>query len=213
MKANHPVAAGCGLACRPFGGQRVNRSNFVAAEPPGTEDHRQWGRYTPEKVGPRGGIMTLARLALSAVILLSSLTRSAEPASTGTITIEATGYGPFRVGMKPAEVATATATPLQLDLPFWEPNECFMIRPANGPVGLRIMVTEGTIARVEVDRKGIYTNEGANVGISEVELKKLYGDKLKWSQNLYQDHGHYAELLTDSRHAIVFETDGNKVIL
>ena len=69
------------------------------------------------------------------------------------------------------------------------------------------------IVRIDVERKGITTAEGAGVGTSEIQLKKIYGRKAVFSAHPYLDsEGHYVTVLFPAQNRkLIFETDHGKV--
>ena len=128
-------------------------------------------------------------------------------------TVTATGYGPLLIGMTVANAATALNSPIPsiagLD------TACAYVHIANAPTGMRIMVTGGTVARVEVDSSTIATGLGARVGDSESHIHDLYGSRVSVEPHKYLPNGHYLIVApvppTDSSFRLIFETDGSRV--
>ena len=82
------------------------------------------------------------------------------------------------------------------------------------PPGARVMVENGTIARVDVDSGRIATAEGARIGDSEERIRQLYDGRVVTAPRKYTS-GHYLTITpavgADSAFRIVFETDSGRV--
>jgi hypothetical protein len=79
-------------------------------------------------------------LAVVAAIILTSAPVKADPR------VDPAGFGQVRVGMTPAQAATALGKPLPTNGPQAGRQSCYYISPANGPEGLQFMVENGTVA-------------------------------------------------------------------
>jgi hypothetical protein len=144
----------------------------------------------------------------------SSELASAAPASadSGT-TVTATGYGPLRIGMTAANAATAIGAPIPnmagLD------TACAYLPVKTAPAGMRIMITGGTVARIEVDSSEVTTGLGARVGDTEARVHELYGSRVSVQPHKYLPNGHYLIVApvppTDSSFRLIFETDGSHI--
>lgn len=134
------------------------------------------------------------------------------PGSPGDAwTVGFRGAGPAQVGTPLAAAAAALgATP---DTTAAR-GGCGYLRPAASP-GVRVMVNEGQVARVDVDSAGIRTAEGAGVGDAEARVRELYAGRVVESPHKYTD-GRYLtvtpQAASDSAFRLVFETDGSKVV-
>jgi hypothetical protein len=143
----------------------------------------------------------------------------ASPATDNTVidsatTVTATGYGALRIGMTVVNAATALHSPVPptagLD------TACAYVHMANAPAGMRIMITGGTVARIEIDSSTIATGMGARVGDSEARVQQLYGSRVTVEPHKYLPKGHYLIVgpitpPTDSAFRLIFETDGSRV--
>jgi len=80
---------------------------------------------------------------------------------------------------------------------------------------MRIMITGGTVARIEVDSSTVPTGLGVRVGDSEARVKELYGARVSVEPHKYLPNGHYLVVSpvppTDSNFRLIFETDGSRV--
>ncbi len=130
-------------------------------------------------------------------------------AASWTVTPE--GAGPVRVGMPLAEAAGALgATPDTAAVA----GRCDYLRPAGGPSGVKVMVNEGSVARVEVDSGEVRTEEGAGIGDTEARVRALYAGRVTEMPHKYTS-GRYLVVTpqapADSADRLVFETDGAAV--
>ena len=94
-----------------------------------------------------------------------------------------------------------------------ETAACYLAQWRGAPPGVRVMVEEGHVVRVDVDAAGVRTAAGAGIGDSEDEVQRLYSGHVVVTPHKYED-GHYLTVIpnpADSSHAIVFETGGGKV--
>ena len=92
-------------------------------------------------------------------------------------------------------------------------NECFIVRPAGGPNGVLLTVTEGTVERVDITTPDITTRSGAGVGMTEDGLASLFGDSLTTEAS---NTGGNRVIFTpsdpaDAAFRVIFETDGTTV--
>ncbi len=123
------------------------------------------------------------------------------------------GIGPVKVGMSPAEAATALGAEFAGDRPAEPgvPDACEYARSAALPPGVMVMLIGGRVARVEVDSGATATAAGARIGDAEARVRELYrGRELRVQPHKYEA-GQYLTVLPgaprDTLHRIVFETD------
>jgi hypothetical protein len=79
------------------------------------------------------------------------------------------------------------------------------------------MTAYDTIVRVEVDSAGTTTDVGAEVGMTEAQIRALYPGRIRTDPHPYTGpEGHYLVYVpsvpADSAYGLIFETDG-KVVL
>lgn len=83
------------------------------------------------------------------------------------------------------------------------------------PGGVRVMVEQGKVARVEVFEGSVQTAKGARIGDTEERIKRLYPNQVTVMPHKYTD-GHYLAVVptatADSAYRIIFETDGRRVL-
>lgn len=123
--------------------------------------------------------------------------------------VRADGIGPLRVGVSLAAASRTLGEVLRVGQ-----AGCDHVDPAATPVGVRLMVIDDTVARVEIDSAGIRTTEGAQVGDSESRVLELYGAlaRIEPHEYTYPD-GHYVVVTPpgDTLHRIIFETFKGRV--
>lgn len=164
--------------------------------------------------GALPGCQPKAEVATNESTAATPATPAVTPATSANPSVTEFGYGPLRAGMtytaandslKGALKAAKDANLAECDYVTWE----------GGPAGLRVMVVEGKIARVDVvDSSSITTGEGARIGDTEERVKSLYGDRVTVTNHKYED-GHYLTVRSatanDTLHRIIFETSNGKV--
>jgi hypothetical protein len=140
---------------------------------------------------------------------------SAAPRSANTQwTVDPHGIGIVRVGMSLAQLSAAVGESLR---PGYQLNEtCDHVQPKALPKGVRLMILEDSVARIEVDERGVLTSEGAGVGDLESHVIALYGARARVAPHKYTGPtGHYvivdAPAAGDTLYRIIFETDGQRV--
>lgn len=89
-----------------------------------------------------------------------------------------------------------------------EDQGCFYVTAAKHPQ-VSFMIENRRLVRVDVDKSGVATADGVQVGDSEERVKQVYGSRLKVEPHHYTD-GHYLTL-RNGNYGIRFETDEGKV--
>ena len=142
--------------------------------------------------------------------VVDSPAASPTPTPASEYKIRFDGFGPVKVGMKPADAMK------EFDLKenrYDEESDCYYLDmnledPESAP---SFMINDGTVARVDVSTPEFTTEAGAKIGDTEARIKQLYGKSVEVSPHEYVD-GHYLTVSSkDGRYAIVFETDGKIV--
>ena len=107
------------------------------------------------------------------------------PATIDAVTAE--GWGPLRIGMTRAEVETALGTdssPGSVGGP--DPASCDIFHPARAPQGLRVMVEDGVLTSLWLDRGAtLKTDRGFGVGDQAAAIKTAYGKTATTSPHKY----------------------------
>lgn len=133
-------------------------------------------------------------------------------ASNTASVLDATGFGPYRVGMTLAEFNAALGEHL---VPAYQANPtCDFVHPAGFPDGIMAMVEHDTVVRFDVESAAIRTRAGAGVGDPEADVVARYGSSLTVTPHKYAaPEGHYLVVRPpgDTLHQVIFETDGKVV--
>jgi hypothetical protein len=125
------------------------------------------------------------------------------------LVVTETGIGPIRIGMTVEEGSAALGAELAPLGPV-DPV-CRHVKVAAWPEGTSMMVTEGTIARVDVNSPSIRTAAGARVGDTEERIRSLYPAGVEEKPHEYTD-GNYLIVTPSPGGQIIFETDGTTVV-
>jgi len=124
-------------------------------------------------------------------------------------TLTAEGLGPVKIGMNRKQVEKALGAKLKLQM---EDPSC---ATADAPGGKAwFMFFNYRLVRIDVEKPGIATIEGAHVGMTERALKKLYGKQAKVSTHPYgaEPNDHYVEVRPPTRdRLLIFETKERRV--
>ena len=109
----------------------------------------------------------------------------ATPATTEAVTAQ--GWGPLRIGMTRAEVVTALgadSSPGTVGGP--DPASCEIFRPARAPQGLQVMIEDGVLTSLWLDRgASLKTDRGFGVGDQAAAIKMAYGKAATVSPHKY----------------------------
>ena len=125
-------------------------------------------------------------------------------------TLRLDGIGPAKVGMALPQLNIA------LHEHFLMPRNkddqgCFYVNPKSHP-GVAIMIEDGHLARVDINKPGISTEKGISVGDSETRAREVYGEGLKIEPSKYdgEEGGHYLTL-NSGKYGLRFETEKCKI--
>jgi hypothetical protein len=121
------------------------------------------------------------------------------------------GYGLIRIGETAHELAlsgdsAAASNPGHLS--------CRYVRPSSFPPGVKAMIVDNVIVRIDIDSPGIPTIEGAQVGDPESHVLELYNGHVASLPNKYLKDGHNLVVWQPSTvtSRMIFETDGRTVL-
>ena len=130
-------------------------------------------------------------------------------ASTTENAVTFNSFGKVKTGMTVSQASKALGTEL-----FGEAEDgidCYYVNPKKGFTRVRFMVTNGSVARIEIESKAYATDRGAKIGDTEAKIKSLYKG-VKVSPNKYDEKQHDMEVYSaDKKYLIIFETDGRRV--
>ena len=145
------------------------------------------------------------------ILLLLSLSLTANAFAADTWTVRDNGVGPVWVGMTLAQMKAALHQKLAEEESGSE--GCFYVH-ARGHDHVGFMMIDGRLARIDVDAPGIFTASGIQVGDPETKAQRTYGARMKTSEHKYIDTGHYLTVrANDHRYGIRFETDKGKITM
>lgn len=142
--------------------------------------------------------------------------QAAPPSAAGPAdrwTIRSDGVGAVTFGMSLAEARAALGESLS-----GAPSDgsCGFVVPPGAPAGVRFMVEQGKVVRVDVDSSGVRTQAGTEVGMSEGDVRGRYATALRVQPHKYHPKGRYLVVQgtapADSARRLIFETDGERVV-
>ncbi|MBW4651169.1 MAG: GerMN domain-containing protein [Kastovskya adunca ATA6-11-RM4] len=124
------------------------------------------------------------------------------------------GIGPVNIGMTVEQASQAAGIKLVSSNP--NPNRiCDYYKLAGEPEGVVFMVTNGRIARVEIETDDITTVSGAKIPDTEESVQSLYGGNLQVSRLPYSEDGHFLTFIPKSNRdknlRLKFVTKGERV--
>ncbi len=116
-------------------------------------------------------------------------------------------FGPVVFGTNVAEAQAASRLSWRVDSQL---DDCAYYVADGAPQGVRFMVIDDTVVRVDIDTPAVRTRSGLGVGTSEAEILRAF-PTASVTPHEYTD-GHYVTI-TDSAtgNKVVFETDGATV--
>ncbi len=121
------------------------------------------------------------------------------------------GVGPLRIGMTEQQARAALSA--GLDWPAGPAEGCDYAFVQGIGGGLGLMVSDGRIARVDVNAPSIPTAAGARVGDLRARIQRLYGPGVQVEPHKYED-GHYLIVSApDTARRLIFETRGDTVTM
>jgi hypothetical protein len=117
------------------------------------------------------------------------------------------GVGPVKIGMTLPQLNVALHEKFTMP-ESKEDQGCFYVTGTKHPQ-LSFMIEDKHLVRVDVDKRGVGTSKGVQVGDSEEHVKQVYGSGLQVEPHHYTD-GRYLTLRSGS-YGIRFETEDGKV--
>ena len=135
---------------------------------------------------------------------------SAPASSAGRVTLH--GLDSVRVGETIAQLQRATGETFAMRT--GDDPGCRYVRPAALPTGVKVMVVNDTIARLDVDSGAVMTDRDVGIGTADSVARAVYGGTLVEVPNKYSPAPAHDLVVTspeDSLQRIVFESDGAKV--
>jgi len=143
------------------------------------------------------------------LLALLAIVSSAATSAIDTWTLRDDGIGPSKMGMTLPQVNMALHEKFELP-EAKEDQGCFYVKPARHQMSL--MIEDKHLVRIDIDKPGVLTEKGIQVGDSEKHALDLYGPDAKIEEHKYNPDGHYLTVRSkDQRYAIRFETDKGKI--
>ena len=153
--------------------------------------------------------MKLAALAGSLVLSLPAL--AAGTAGDGRWCLGMGGLGPVRAGMTVEQVLPlADWSGLERGKPA---DSCWYLRHAGGGTDVWLMIIDNRVVRLELRGKStLRTFAGAQVGMPEDSLRKMYGTRLDVQPHKYDPLGHTITVKSGAGdYGLRFETSQGRV--
>jgi hypothetical protein len=156
--------------------------------------------------------MPRLRHRLIACLLAVAIPASAanSTSTTDTWTVRPDGIGPIQIGMSLSELDSTLHT--SFSKPSDPEQSCTYVKVPDHP-GIRIMLLDGHVARIDIDNATTRTTKGIHNGDSETHVQQVYQKKLAVMPHKYEPAGHYlTEHTPDGKYGIRFETKDGKII-
>ncbi|MEO6877242.1 MAG: hypothetical protein ABI205_02095, partial [Gemmatimonadaceae bacterium] len=128
--------------------------------------------------------------------------------------VTSNGYGTVHIGASAAQLASALGTKVPASHSADE-RSCRYVVLSVLPSGMRVMLVNDSVARIDIGAAGPRTAEGAGIGDAESKVVSLYGARALVRPNKYTGpvgHDIVVNAPGDSTHRVIFETDGKKVL-
>jgi len=152
-------------------------------------------------------MISLLRVVLAVLIVVSTIATVADDSWV----VRDDGIGPAKIGMSLSEINNVLREKWSMPEDKDE-QSCFYVDSAKH-AGIGFMILDSRLARIDVDRPGVRTAKGIQVGDSEAHTLRVYGPKLKIEPHFYSGpEDHYLTIYSgDNRCGIRFETDKGKI--
>lgn len=123
------------------------------------------------------------------------------------------GHRGVRIGMTVDEASVAYGATLSPAVQAGPTEACFFVFPEGRVDAVSFMIVDGKVARVDIAQPDVLTLTGVGVGSTEAEVMQAYDGKAVLTPHKYTGpEGHYLTVEPDAGKAIVFETDGMRVL-
>jgi hypothetical protein len=124
----------------------------------------------------------------------------------------ADGVGEVRVGISADEATKRYGTSF---LPPSDSESCAYIELSGAPKDVDVMIESGQLVRIDVRNTRVATDRGVRIGDSEADVRRAYAELVQQTPHPYAGpEWHYLTVRqpNDPVHAIVFETNGKRVL-
>jgi len=129
--------------------------------------------------------------------------------STGDNAVTFNSFGKVKTGMTVSQASQALGTELVRGKGY--EDGCYYVDPKQGFKGVRFMVTNGSVARIDIESKAYATDKGAKIGDTEDKIKSLYKGVQVFPQKYDAKKNDLEVYSDDKQYFIIFETDGKRV--
>lgn len=120
------------------------------------------------------------------------------------------GIGPVEIGMSLAQLNAALHANFKIPARKDE-QSCFYVKPKLHPA-VAFMIEDGRLSRIDVEKPGVRTDSGIQVGDLESRVSEVYGNRVVVEDHQYFEKGHYLTIPSkDGRSAVRFETNEGKI--
>jgi hypothetical protein len=148
---------------------------------------------------------------IACALLLGAAAAAATSSAAARWCLGYAGLGPIRAGLTVDQVLTLADWPGIARKSHAEP--CWVMPYRGGASDFSLLIIEGRVARLEIKGASTLTTlSGARVGMSEADLKALYGPALDSQPHKYDEKGRVFTLRSSSgEFGLRFETSAGKV--
>ena len=136
----------------------------------------------------------------------STKPKNVEP--NGNYIVTFNSFGSVKIGMTIAQASQALGAELVRGKGY--EDACYYVE-SQGLQGVRFMVTNQKIARVDISSSNYATDKGAKVGDTQDKIKSLYPRANVQPQKYDEKKKDMAIYSDDEQYVILFETDGEQV--
>ena len=134
-------------------------------------------------------------------------------AAPGDTPVTLQGIGPLRVGLSLDALRRRFGATSEYG-PYPDPEvDCEFFRSPAFP-GVSMMVTGGRVVRIDIDDRRYRTRSGARIGMTEGEIRAIYGRQMRVEPHPYTDPvGRYLVYeARDEPFGMIFETQEGRAI-
>lgn len=155
---------------------------------------------------------SVLRRKISALAICAIVAASTSLATEAWV-VRTDSTGPTKVGMTLSELNSAVHEKFSMPADK-EDQGCFYVSPSSHPQ-ISFMIEDGRLARVDVDKPGVLTAEGIQVGDSEQRARRIYGSEMRVEPSAYGGPGdHYLTVRShNGKYGIRFETENGKITM
>lgn len=159
---------------------------------------------------------------------LSTVERQRRPPSTSSeltdpaldrssFKVDSDGYGLVQLGMSLSDAYAALGLEQfeRSDVSGFSVSDsaCLPVAPAGGELGIEFLFVRGHIARIDINRRGIQTTDGLQIGSAAQEIERRFPGRVRIERHMYEEGAYYYIVdPTYSENEFVFEVKNGRVI-